>query len=1634
MFQGQAIYHDECKGYEALSLEASQNLEDAKVFVHVYSPDAGDAIPKVFWGFTGARDYNGEGKTVTITVSFFWDSLDAKLPTKQIQQYGFNPTEASGQTNEDDEQELVVPVIYGAGEMKVSGLIYRRQANGSYLDVNFIVSGCNGQPFAANAVTGAKLFNVTDATSIEFIPGSSGQTAPANLSRFPDGGAHPNVAYGFATFPITDGTKDRDIKSNNIKLILANGRPLQDTTLPSENPVLILKDYLRDSNFSLGQPATAFDSVTSSSNYAATRYQMRYEFHKQKPATDVTQYMLGNFHGFITFENGLIQIKCKRNDETSVATFATCDSGVIGRKIHNDFVDVTVKDSSELVNQVTIQYRRKKRQRRIVTLYDPVAQARAGGTQKKVVEDKIDLWEDGGIYDDAQAQILAAIAVREEQNANLDIKFAVPFWDGIGIAIGDVITVKSPDIFNNASNQTFRLLKQTIETEGDYLIHFQCQVYKQAIYNDNSIALGVDLLRIGDATDAQGRPPDVIPISLQILPDALNDTEGQKTKIRANFTLPGFNPSAEQADGIFRESPISEVEIRYNFDDEATNQTHFGDSRKVIQTTSPQSLFIDFYVDYKKSRTVIAYFVTVGPNGGRAAVGFIPDPTRVTTLTANLSATGATASVAATGSINAGEFVQTEKEINLVLSKTPTSLTYVNVAGVRTPQLDTGSIAHPSGTEVAVVKVSYPNLAISLASIRFNYLVIVARDIQQRGGDGLRVRWTDANPDNLEGYFAAWSSDADAGTNPAKLGSPNPAWYANPLAPPAGINIVPASRQKHVIIPQEDIGPLGTVIFVRIFAKNGKNNYSATLSATGGPSSNGLLTNSVAAGGTAPPTDAPSTPAASLVVFNQPTVGTTGEADVVLKVFASQANNALTFQATNTTAIIVVFTDPKGKEHHKHFLIKDQTATFVEIPRSWTLGGLYTWTANIAVAGGGGKLSSATAAIQIAAGGFGLAASAITGLQVTSITPINQHHSYINYQYVQPSTPVLLVQEQVLIKLAGEGSFSEGKHRGVEGDASRLVAGTISAKLKVVHPKNNALQAQVKLFSADGSSITSATFNNTTQDDDTAAPNNGVAITIKRVKLKEGGSFLCNYVLPTVQMASYDKSVLILHDNNATGTGRKFYDPATSAWVTTYSDGTTEIELARGIVDGMKLKPSQIFVGGRTQFFVRIGIYNRFNGGTATYSSDLGNPITLLGSEVDSVSQDATAPDLLPTPSLGFKRGKLYPKMNMATVTNVQTLKDRVGLCVYDGTDSLDLDDPSSESKVPGLVFYQVSDTHKTLPFDLDQLKRIFGPTANLRCRFRLTNDIGPTTSSDSNLLPLSAQRDMTTLYNGTNLLRNGHLVMNNGTVAKHWQTYNPATGGFGTFDQTGKLRLDKNEHRMKWRDTNNQNDQRFALQNLGMVFFKSEFFSFSWNIYSNGTPTLDEFVIGLFTQKTLTNTISGSAGDNKTNGSGFLTDLMKVGAVLGNGNEWRTVTNVTAGQLTMDRNWNSNFSGANGFALIPQAMRLSQTNLALTTADKFQKGTVQTDSDLDTSRDIFFVVLLRDVVDTTTFPFVDALCMNAGQESAGYQRSVGSFETNFAGTGESFDSPPTGGSSSGPAQPPGGGSGPPGTILPIVN
>lgn len=1426
------------------ALNAAVSFEDAKVTLYCYSPDAADAV-LMSWGYVGGVKFNGGDKYAVISGTFFWNTLDSPSPSLLLQAKGFASQETNSKTSEDaDTTTQPVPIIYGAGAMRVWPVIYNHSisSDGAYFNVEFCLSGTHsGFPFSAGDVQASalNLFGVNGATVLEFYTGSQ-VTAPANLTRFPENSAHTLCAFGFASYAITNEIKDRLDDQVYIRAVINNGRPLVDTGIPSENGPLIVRDLLRDPVFGVGLSSGAFDTsvLTTTANYVGTRYQLRYEMSAQVPIAETIQRILADFHGFITFDGGLIQVRCKKNTESSVATFATVDSGQVGRQIHDNVVDVTIKDSSELINQATIKYRRKLKNRRIVTLYDPNAQTRAGGTAKKVVEDVIDEWEMGGIYDETQAQILAAITVREEQNGNLFISFAVPIWDGLDVSPGDVITVYSPDIINNGSNNSFRVTKQSIDSSGDYLIHFECQVYKQAIYNDDAVALGVDLLRGGEDTNSQGRAPDVTPVSLTVVSvGAANDTGSKMATMRAVWTYPTVDMSSEQAGGVYREYPIAEVDLMWRYTDENINAARRGANVKYPTAQA------DFLIDYDKTRSIECFFVAVGHNRARSPLGYIPDPTKVTTLTAILAANPSiTAQVVSTTVFNVNDYVQIEKELDKVLSKTGTSLTFVNDGTNRTTQFDSSAIAHPIGTEIAVAKQSYPSLTRSLAVPRFTYPNVTLTDILQRGGDGVRVRWTDVNPDNLEQYLVYWSKDADGGTNVNKLGSTTPAWYlANPLAPGTGVTLQIATKQQTVVIAQEDIGPVGTPIVVRVAAKNGKQNYSAALSNLGNSSV-------AAAGGTSPPSDFPSTPTFGDILENIAVVTPEGlMARCKFQVFFDPTH-VKTAAQTGTSSIILVFQDPTNVDFHyrPETFVEDDTIPLIYCTTFFPLGESLQWIKTIASSAGGKKVT--TGSVSFFAGGSQTNAALITGLSITSMTGIDEKHSYLSFGYTQPATSVLISHALILRQLAGESGFSREKKIPLLNEAGNLTAGAKTFTEVVKHPKKNAVQWKIRLISVDGTFLDSAVFNNTSPDVDSGPPNNGTAITINRVKLKKGAKLIVDFVLPTVQMVSHSKNVLIIHDNNSTGTGRKYFDPYTSTWVAAYPDGTTELAFAKGGIPALPISPAEVFVGGRTTIYIRVGVYNLFNGSSVTYSGDLTAPIAQAGAEPDAAAADTAIPSSLATPNLQF-----IPKVGvhvdgMVVGANWNQPKKKY-LVIYDGV-SVYFDLPTymstgtvtvqSATEANARYEFGAGKDQLTLGIRLADLKAVLG--TQMKAYYYAENSFGPSLkSTDSAVILFSGAKDIVSTRDavnvvdvGTTLLSPQQLAINGdmlyqaaAATVNAWarciktsvaiQTNNLAI----TTTATDPVSWNDVNHQLKWIDGNHM-----IVQSLKKRIPKGDFFS----------------------------------------------------------------------------------------------------------------------------------------------------------------------------------------------------------------
>lgn len=489
-----------------------------------------------------------------------------------------------------------------------------------------------------------------------------------------------------------------------------------------------------------------------------------------------------------------------------------------------------------------------------------------------------------------------------------------------------------------------------------------------------------------------------------------------------------------------------------------------------------------------------------------------------------------------------------------------------------------------------------------------------------------------------------------------------------------------------------------------------------------------------------PPSAAPSAP--STPISNEPTVGKTNEATVVCRVFANASNPAATFASTGTTGLTLIFTNPKGKPQEFPHVVTNPAAVSADVTLPMTLGGLYTWTSTLGT-NSGGFISSATGAIQIAAGGFATNAALITGLAITGIRPIDARHSYVDFGYTQPATPVALESEIALEKLGvllngtpAETVFSEEKIRPVLGDPTILVAGAKTRTIKVAHPKKNAAQYQIRLVSIDGTSITSGTFSTTSQDEDTALPGNGGSVPITKARLKPGGSLVVRFEMPTVQMATHLRNVLIINDGLSP---LRYYSPEDSTWLTAAqwtsnfptSSGPGEISLGKGGVTGIKIAPAEIFVGGRTVFFAQIGVWNAVG---PIYTTAPGAQIDKTGGSnpagPDELLFDTAAPNggtTLTAPTVYFVQNNgIVIDFNLTGLTSMNThLFNSVRVGNSGETQFLDIptkaligDSLVSKKQIGKGGHTQVSITRK-------KLRDLFGPTAVLSIRYFVQNNSG---------------------------------------------------------------------------------------------------------------------------------------------------------------------------------------------------------------------------------------------------------------------------------------------------------------------
>jgi hypothetical protein len=1008
-------------------LDAAATLQDRLCILYLYSPDAADGI-EIWRGYTGAPTYNGTDKTVQLPLTFLFDSLNIPVPAITLAEAGFATLDNSS-VNSNNNKGDMVPLFYGAGRRPFRGVTYRSEVQGAYLYVDFLVSGtAPGLPFATTGGGGsfgqgdlwsATLFGQYAPEILQFRSDKTGDPPPHNYAHFPDLALHPNAAYAFAAYKINDDIKNSidNVAADAVKCIMGNGRPLLDTGLPSENFPLIIRDILRDATYGLGMQLADFGDLSDAQAYTGTRYQARIALVASTALLDTIQAMLGECHCFMTWTAGKCQIRAKKNaGETATVVFATMDSGHTGRKIRGDAVqNCTELDFRQTFNQIKFSYHKLTwGPARPVIVSDPTAQAFAGTGYNKVSEEAID---GVGLFDDEQVKISMAIRLREYLSGNLYPTISVPMLDATDVFPGDLIQVWSPDIFNNASNNTFRILTKTYEfsESGFPACTMGLQVYKTAIYADNYTGLNVDLLRSLENVNTQGRPPDVTPVALTRIDVVTNDMQGQLENIKCDFTWPTYDPTTATNNGISQEDPRYACELWWHYQDESINKAAPGG--KVMYPDATGTIQVDFY----KDRVVEVFFCAVSRSGGRGPLGYIPDMHHDTSLNGALSATATSATVVDGTQLGSPTYVQIEKEIDKVSSIVGNVVNFVSASGARTPQFNTSAIAHPDATMINAAIYSYPSLTIALANPKFTYPVVTGVAAKQRQED-VKVTWNDISAYNTEDYHVYWSTDADAGTNPAKLGSNFPTWYSNdPEVPGTGVNLAHASSQQAYTISHEDIGPTGTTVYVRVAAKNGKRNYSATLSA--------LVSSSATGVGAPAPSMAPTAPAAGLIT--QLPIIDLNNHSIQYKfgpIFANAADSSKTFADAGAQWLDFQFY-PNGGDATKplklNYLIDNTAVTNITALFQFLAGDDWVWIRN-ANANGNGKFFSADNATEFVVGNYSFDPAILPSVTLT-IQLENPQHSLAIISITQPSTgrPVylrfLLLQVSVPVSAGGDG-------------------------------------------------------------------------------------------------------------------------------------------------------------------------------------------------------------------------------------------------------------------------------------------------------------------------------------------------------------------------------------------------------------------------------------------------------------------------------------------------------------------------------------------------------------------------------------------------------------------------------------
>lgn len=994
----------------------------------------------------------------------------------------------------EDVRSSVVPIVIGSGEFKIRPEIYRAVIlEDRELVANFVLSGVHGGlPFDSAQLDASKfkLGSETRATSVDFKTGLVNQPVPGNRTIFPDASGHSFVAYGAARFPLDEDqvAKYSDgVAYHSITVKMDGGRKTLRSGAITENPVYALEDCLRDPIFGPGLPLAKIDSsaVIDAASFVGGRFRGRFEIDRPEPLLDYMQRCFATWHGYATFNDGLLQLGAKRDDETAAATFGTGGYKILD----HDAVVCKEKDFRDLVNDRIARYRTRMRNKRNIPYEDKGAQIKAGNGLVKVISEEIFL---EGIYDDDEAAIAAAIGLREIVNLNLWIEFRTPLhdWLASGVQPGQVIRVNSPHIWNNDSNYLFRVLVPTIDTTT-FEVTVRARIYKSAVYAYNADPIGGDLLRDDGDTSIATRPPDVENVAVAVGSVETDDDDDKNVHLICTWDYPDLTAQmAEDAlEGIYPKYPIEAVKLYWRYTDESINDLKFGARVRHPTTTA------DLLVPFHKNRQVEVWFVAVGRSNGQGALGYVLDSSQTTHLDEDLDATEIAIDVDDASFITAGEYVKCESEILKVLSVATNTVTVENVAAVRTPQFDTTASGHAEGTEFGVAVKSHPTNTADLTARRFT-LPQVAGVVSRSRPRGVRVKWTNLTDYDAEKYFLYWSIDGSLDDADAWVAS----WTSqNPKAPTSGINLVKCGKKAHHLIPQEDIDAAyggdasGVAVQVRVTAKI-KNNYSTALSALPGDSP----------GHHNRPWAPPADPIAGDI--HQERVGTSDRVRVWVDVYATSdrlVGTPRTFEAVNTHEIIAVWNkwdkvtaDWEPENRPAAEAVEDPSAVVQIIERSFHRGAKYRLRRLKARNPGTKSVATATVDLVINVGDETDDIATITDLaiaafgtdELTDSVELDDNSSQLLTSFTQPGTPVGLREMQIRKKKTSVTKWRRVPAvqllDRVDDDGNPFSdVGAHKLRVDVNHPKNADMDFSIRLVATDGSESAWVAINRTTSSD-----------------------------------------------------------------------------------------------------------------------------------------------------------------------------------------------------------------------------------------------------------------------------------------------------------------------------------------------------------------------------------------------------------------------------------------------------------------------------------------------------------------------------------------------------------------------